>query len=321
MDRQSFAKSAADGSCDIGIVVVAYRAAGHLDRLLTSLKAHGRALRWRCVVVDNSASDEVREVVLRHRATGDWLDLIVPDRNLGYATACNLGVRHLGRVRWAMIVNPDVVMTRSLVELVRVAETIPAGLVSGGVTAVPRGRRLSNIRPRLSPRREIASSLGFRSEKPIVLPEGGRASRAKELSGALLLFRPEFYRSVGGMDEFFELYYEDSDLSLRVESRGGCWIDEREYARHEAGSTTAKGSAPNAYRVLRVSRVRVLRKHWGVLGLAAAAVTALVETLARSVTARPEGAAVRCRSLGDQWREMRSPGSVQILHPSAREAP
>lgn len=152
-----------------------------------------------------------------------------------------------------------------------------------------------------------------KSLSPSQTPEGARLD-VGQVDGALLGISVDHFNALRGFDEQFELYYEDVDICLRAAAIGGCVYVSEEWGIHVGGASSASVSAL-AYSVARVSRVRFLRKHYGVsraVRMATIAV-ALLELAARTATGQPEGLRVRSDSVRSQLAELTRPGSVQVL--------
>ncbi|GAB3029951.1 hypothetical protein GCM10027052_02540 [Parafrigoribacterium mesophilum] len=128
--------------------------------------------------------------------------------------------------------------------------------------------------------------------------------------------RSETYAALGGFDEQFELYYEDVDICERAQVFGGCALAPIEWGVHVGGASSATASTLS-YCLGRISRLRYFRKRYGASWVtdATIGVIAAVEFLARSITAQSEGMHARLQSISQQWAEMRTPGSVNLLSP------
>ena len=82
------------------VVIVNYRLARHIDRLLNSGALEGH----RVLLVDNDSEPErVRETAEAHGA-----ELLLLDRNFGFAGAVNRGIAHAGEHGPVLLLNPDV---------------------------------------------------------------------------------------------------------------------------------------------------------------------------------------------------------------------
>lgn len=88
-----------------------------------------------------------------------------------------------------------------------------------------------------------------------------RLSRHDYAVGASLFVRTEVLRHVGGLDEGFFLYFEDTDWSLRIHQAGwGLGVASGARIRHKVGAASGGVSAKTDYHMNR-SAVRFWRRH------------------------------------------------------------
>ena len=173
------------------------------------------------VVVDNASSDRTCDIA----STVAGVRVLRLGTNLGFGTACNRGIA-LARTEWVLLVNPDVRVDRFSEGAFRSAAhslqlAALAGRTIDEVSDSPYLRPFPGVLwPGLHlawapvvPRRCVSALSGLNS------PAGHRTLWA---SGALLALRREAFHAVGGFDEDFFLYFEDTDLSRRLWAAG--WI-------------------------------------------------------------------------------------------------
>ncbi len=212
----------------VRVVCVTYRPGPELEEFATSLGA-ATAAPVELVLVDNGDDHTVaREVAERHGAT-----LLTPGRNLGYGAAANLGARrgsHDGAQAdappWLVVANPDVVWHPGALDtLLAAAERTGAGAV---------GPRLLNTDGTTYPSARALPSLthGIGHALLARVWPGNPWSRAYRrddddaerttgwLSGACLLLRQEAFVQVGGFDEAYFMFFEDTDLGDRLGRAG-----------------------------------------------------------------------------------------------------
>jgi hypothetical protein len=79
-------------------------------------------------------------------------------------------------------------------------------------------------------RYELRERLPFRAIEPVPLA-----------SGCCMLVRQDVLRAIGGFDESFFLYFEDYDLSLRLQSHGEIWQLAAMTIVHHGGMAARKG--------------------------------------------------------------------------------
>lgn len=207
-----------DAALDLSFVVVAHNSAAVVGLCLESLISQFPDCP--VVVVDNASTDSTSDIVQSFRAP---VTLVCGDRNRGYGRACNLGVKISPREH-VLIMNPDVLITavdtRSLSALLQAATL---GLAAPTIARPDDlgGRPLIFAYP--SPRK-----LWIHSTWRKILPrflDGRRRTHHCQItngwaSGAALLVRRTEFEQVGGFDERFFLYYEDTDLSRRYHAAG-----------------------------------------------------------------------------------------------------
>jgi N-acetylglucosaminyl-diphospho-decaprenol L-rhamnosyltransferase len=288
------------------VVVVAYRSSGYLERGLPALLRDPAV--GEVVVVDNSSDPATARVVGRAEGRVRYVD---PGANLGFARACNLGLRATGDPVVTFL-NPDVLLQRSLADLVEACRADDRLVLGGGLTGED-GGALGNARRRETLAVELLRAvLGARSSLRPVEPDSGTVPVA-QVDGAFLMAARSFLLDVlGGYDERFELYFEDVDICDRAREHGRVLLDTRRFGTH-AGGGSSRTVAAVSYCVFRVSRIRYFAKRGGRPAAAAALLVALAEVVARTLTRQPEGWAVRWRALRLSAREAWRPGTVGVL--------
>ncbi|MFP5467285.1 MAG: glycosyltransferase family 2 protein [Gammaproteobacteria bacterium] len=180
---------------DVTVVVVTRDSAHCLESL------HALLSRCEHVIVSDNASgdgtaDQARDRwpqarVLRHTV------------NLGFGAANNRALAQV-RTTWALLLNPDCVLTTSALEaLVKASVDMPDAAIVAPQLVGPKGRKEVNYRwPQT-----VWRSTG---------PGAGGPACVGFVCGAAMLFRLSAFTGVGFFDEAFFLYYEDDDLCLRL---------------------------------------------------------------------------------------------------------
>jgi GT2 family glycosyltransferase len=90
----------------LSIVIVAWNSRGHLEPCLRSLEIRPDAQEREVFVVDNASEDGTAGMV---GASFPGVRLFANERNLGFAAATNVGLRHASG-RYALLLNPDSVV-------------------------------------------------------------------------------------------------------------------------------------------------------------------------------------------------------------------
>jgi len=204
-------------------VIVSFNTREHLLRCVASLQAHV-SLPIEVVVVDNGSDDGSAAAV---RAAHPAARVVENGANLGFAAACNRGLRE-ARAPYGLLLNSDAEVCPGTVEaLARVLDERPEVGVVGPRTVGPDGGPQLSFGPDLTPPAE------WRQRRLVVGLRQGQAAAVREVtalsareqepawvSAACLLARKAALDAVGGLDERFFLYEEDVDLCLRVRRAG-----------------------------------------------------------------------------------------------------
>ena len=288
------------------VVVVAFRSAEHLQHGLQPLLSDPSV--GDIVVVDNSSDSATAKLIADQNGRVQYVD---PEQNLGFARACNLGAS-LTRDSIVTFLNPDVLLERSMRDMVEYCVNGERILLAGGLTSGPEDRVSRNARRAVTLRGEVGRAiLGSRSALQ-QLPSQPTRAAVPQVDGAFLMARRVFLDELGGFDERFELYFEDVDLCERARAQGRVLIDTQVYGSHEGGGSS-KTIAATSYCAFRVSRVRYFFKKARSAGAWGALLITAMELVVRSATRQPEGWHARLRALRLAAREVKRPGSVMVL--------
>ena len=228
------------------------------------------------LVIDNASEDRVA-ADLAERVPG--ARLIRESANRGYGAACNRGARESTRPL-LLFLNSDAQLRPQAVERLEAALEADRGAAAAGPRLLDaQGRLQSSIRLLPTPWRIFCESSGLAFLAGGGAPFGGHTATRQDhrrgrpveaLMGAALLVRREDLEAVGGFDESFFLYAEETDLMKRWKDAGRrvLFVPEAEVV-HAGG----RSGGDRLFGQLQASLVRYVRKHHGAL---AAGVSAAV---------------------------------------------
>lgn len=249
----------------VDAVVVSYRSAETLRGCVEPLTALPDVT---VTVVDNASPDDSVATI----ADLD-LHLIESPRNGGFSYGCNLGAAR-GEAPFLLFLNPDARMDATALErLLDVLRAHPeAGLV--GPRLLEPGDELAYSRRRFPSNGSTFAQAVFLHR---VWPQADwtdelirdpaayeRAGESEWVSGACMLVRREAFEAIGGFDERFFLYCEDTDLCRRLWDAGhSVRYEPSAVVRHVGGASSEVGATQA---ILARSRVLYARKHDGAFG-------------------------------------------------------
>lgn len=213
---------------DLAIIIVNYNTRDLLDQCLRSVYGSSSRIGFGVIVVDNGSTDGSGQVV-RQRYAGTRL--LECGRNLGFARANNLGIRHADS-RYVLLLNSDTEMSPDgLDHMVQFLDACPKAAVVGprllntdltdqGVArafptpmAVLFGRK--TLLTRLWPDNPFSKRYLIGRHYT-----GADPFEVDSVSGACLMARRAAIEEIGLLDERFFMYWEDIDWCYRFKMAG-----------------------------------------------------------------------------------------------------
>jgi N-acetylglucosaminyl-diphospho-decaprenol L-rhamnosyltransferase len=249
------------GRVDVAAVVVTFNSERHVADLLESIPAAMGSLTHSVVVVDNGSSDRTLEIL---RSRDDCV--VVRSRNDGYAAGINRAVRASADATSILILNPDATLDPSAVPtMLDVLRRPGTGVVA------PRVREQDgSLSPTLrrGPALGRVGGLSFtgwpafteRIEDP---REYETEHEVDWAVGAILLVAADCYRALGGLDESYFLYSEETDFSLRAKDAGWSTVYTPAAGAMHIGGGSGESAATHTMKI--VNRVRLYRRRRGTL--------------------------------------------------------
>lgn len=236
----------------VTVVIVTYRVAELTIASLRSLESERATpgLNLQVVVVDNASGDAPQvSAAIEQNQWSSWVSLLTAPRNGGFAYGCNLGMKHACDARapdYLHLLNPDTLVRKGAVaELVCFLEEHERAGVVGSLledvegTEMPFAFRFPTILSEI----ETGLQLGFVTRllsRWVVRRRMGTSSEQVDwVSGASMMIRRSLLDDIGGFDERYFLYFEETDFSRRAKQAGfSTWFVPASRVMHIAGTST-----------------------------------------------------------------------------------
>ena len=246
---------------DLDVVIVTYNNRNVIGDLLGSLPAALDGLKADVIVVDNGSTDGTAELIAAREDCR-----LVRSANVGYAGGINRGVREAIPAEAILILNADVRLHARSVRLLFDALQEPhIGIVAPQIRS-PQGKLDLSLRHEPS----LLRTLGLTWTKLTAFSE--YVARPTDYTyphvvdwavGAVLLMSRKCYDTLGGWDESYFLYSEETDLSLRARDAGILTrFEPQAVAVHLEGQS---GRNHRTHSMRTVNRVRLYRRRHGTL--------------------------------------------------------
>jgi GT2 family glycosyltransferase len=237
---------------NIAVVIVTYKCAVLTVESLRSVAEERSApgLQIRAVVVDNASGDtESIAEAIELNDWASWVTLVTAEKNGGFAYGNNLGIARAYENHapsYVYLLNPDAqVRPGAIRALIRFLELHPDVGIAGSSFENLDGSDwpIAFHFPTLMS--EMLQGLEMRLlmrlfRRWVVAQHMTKASQPIDwICGASMLIRPSVLESIGGMDENYFLYFEETDFCHRAKKAGfATWYVPESRVMHIMGQST-----------------------------------------------------------------------------------
>jgi GT2 family glycosyltransferase len=253
---------------DVAVAVVSYNTRPLTLTCLAAVERSVGSLNGDLMVVDNGSCDGTAEAI--RSAHPRWRVLNLTE-NPGYGAALNRAFMSSDSP-YLLALNADVSLDQgALAAMLAFVDAHPAcGVVAPRLrypdgSPQPSAKRIQSLAFALG---EVLWVHELIPQNPLVqrlyYHEGDLSPGAtvETVSGATMLIRRDAYRRVGGFDEGFRMYFEETDFCLRLNQCGyRSAVCEAATAVHWHGASTSRTAARQVEYYL--SYIRFFRKHRG----------------------------------------------------------
>jgi N-acetylglucosaminyl-diphospho-decaprenol L-rhamnosyltransferase len=208
-----------DPGVPVTVVILVYNTPDLLVQCLQNFCERCRMLGWQIIVVDNGSAEDVSGLI-GEKFGG--VEVIRSESNLGFAAGNNLGLRS-AKGEFVILMNSDVIaQPDTLGALVAsLQKELGTGAMSPGLLTARGEPQAFSFGSAPSPGYLIRRGMRYlfrlgplhnwATEEPI---------EVDWVSAACICVRAKVINEIGGLDERFPLYFEDSDWCLRMRAAG-----------------------------------------------------------------------------------------------------
>ena len=253
---------------DVSILIISYNTRQMTLDCLRSLYAQTKDVSFEVIVLDNASSDGSAEAITREFPQ---VCLIASDQNTGFAGGNNVAAKD-AKGAYLLLLNPDtVILNGAIQKAVQFAEQHPEAAIVGGRTYFSdMSLNYTSCHGRPTPWSLLCMGLGLSSMfrrsawlDPESLGSWKRDSvrQVDAVTGCFLLLRRSLWEELGGFDESFFMYGEETDLCLRAGKLGHkCMICPDAKLIHYGGASEKLRSDKMVK--LFQAKHQLFRKHW-----------------------------------------------------------
>jgi len=249
---------------ELSVIIVNWNTRGLVLRCLTHLMGLGLPRESEVLVVDNGSTDGSPEAI---RSSFPGVHLLKNSENMGFARANNQALSR-AQGRYILLLNTDCFPERGAIEaLIEAMESYPRAGIAGGALRHPDGRPQNSFGAAPTLATELIPKWLLQTFLPRRFRGKGRPVGApfevEAVKGAFLLVRREAWEQVGGLDESYFFFLEETDWCLRMRKAGWTVLHVPGAQAVHLQGRSAQGDLPGARVEFYRSRYRFFLLHRG----------------------------------------------------------
>jgi N-acetylglucosaminyl-diphospho-decaprenol L-rhamnosyltransferase len=237
---------------DVAVVIVSYKSAQLTIDCLSSIQSERSkgGIGIRVVVVDNASGDApaIAEAIEK-KSWSSWVKLVQAPRNGGFAYGNNLAFRVAkddGPPDYFHLLNPDTLVRKGAIgALVQFLEAHPdVGIVGSSFENLdgsdwPIAFRFPSILSEIESGLQLKLASRILQRWAVAVQMSVMPQPIDWVPGASMMIRPLVFDAIGGFDETYFLYFEETDFCFRAKKAGySTWYVPESRIMHIAGEST-----------------------------------------------------------------------------------
>jgi N-acetylglucosaminyl-diphospho-decaprenol L-rhamnosyltransferase len=282
----------------VTVLIVTYKSASLAIDSLRSLwgeRAVGQ-LQLRAIIVDNASGDfPILSKAIESNGWSSWVTLIEAPRNGGFGYGNNLAMAQAfkeGTPAYIHLLNPDTqVRPGAIGSLVQFLEARPEVGIAGGSFENQHGKdtsvafRFPTLLSEVDAGIEFGLVTAALRRWVVAQPMGSAAQPIDWVSGASMMIRPAVISAIGGFDENYFLYFEETDFCFRARQAGfSTWYVPESRVMHIIGQSTNIADVSNGPKRLPAYWFESRRRYFAIThGIGQAMTIDIITVLARLV--------------------------------------
>ena len=261
-------------SFDVSIIIVNWNAGKYLQETIESLVEKTKNISYELIIVDNNSNRDEESFLYIQNVLSKWnnFTFIKADENLGFSKANNIGIS-ISKGRNILILNPDVIFHNNILKILSdyLDENDDVGMIGPKVLSYDGSFQQPCLRGKPYPKDTLFHIIGLAKAFPQNEYFNGYAlwhvnrniiNECWALSGCCMMIKKSLYDEIGGIDEQFFMYQEETDWGIRTKNVGKKVIyNPNAVVTHYQGVTTKKIQAKSVL-FFTQSMMKFFKKHF-----------------------------------------------------------
>ncbi|MBN3906202.1 MAG: glycosyltransferase family 2 protein [Nostoc sp. NMS1] len=206
----------------VSFILVNYNGAEILPDCLNSIEKFIDIPNYEIIVVDNASTDGSVELVAEKFPK---VSLLKQAKNCGFGAGNNAGAK-VASGEFLFLLNTDTVLTSNIIfHLIELMQADPQVGIIGPKLLNPDGSLQISVSPALGIKGEYQARQMHRdylniSQQNLIEQKFQEIQEVDIVVGAAFFIRSSLFHKLGGFDETFFMYFEESDLCQRAQYQG-----------------------------------------------------------------------------------------------------
>ncbi len=261
---------------DVPVIIVNWNAGKYFQETIEKLVEKTKDISYELIVVDNNSNKDEESFLYIQNVLSKWnnFTFIKADENLGFAKANNIGMT-ISKGRNVLILNPDVVFHNNIIKILSdyLDNNDDVGMVGPKVLNYDGSFQQPCLRGKPYPKDTLFHIVGLAKAFPkndyfngyaMWNADRDKINECWALSGCCMMVKKSLFDQIGGMDEQFFMYQEETDWGIRTKN-----VDKKvvynpnAVVTHYQGVTTKKIQTKSVL-IFTQSMLKFFKKHfWG----------------------------------------------------------
>lgn len=259
---------------DVSIIIVNWNAGKYLQETIESLEQNTKNISYEVILVDNNSdkNEESLQYIENVLEKKENFRIIKSNENLGFAKANNQAMQ-IAKGRNFLILNPDIIFHNNVVKILSdyLDKNFNVGMVGPKVLSPNGSFQQPCLRGKPYPKDTLFHLIGLAKAFPKKEFFNGYAlwhldreqiQNCWALSGCCMMVKKSLFEQIGGMDEQFFMYQEETDWGIRTKNIGKEIVyNPNAIVIHIGGVTTKKIKIKSIY-IFTQSMEKFFKKHF-----------------------------------------------------------
>lgn len=259
---------------DVSIIIVNWNAGKYLQETIESVEKQTKEINYEVILVDNNSdrNEESYRYIENVLEKKENFRVIKSEENLGFAKANNMAMK-MAKGRNFLILNPDVTFHNNVIKILSdyLDENDNVGMVGPKVLSLDGSFQQPCLRGKPYPKDTLFHLIGLAKAFPKNEYFNGYAlwhldreqiQSCWALSGCCMMVRKSLFEQIGGMDEQFFMYQEETDWGIRTKDVDKEVVyNPNSIVTHIGGVTTKKIKIKSIY-IFTQSMEKFFKKHF-----------------------------------------------------------